>query len=155
MSMHVASFIKILCYLLKLSSRNEIMGVSWADNSVKIWRNVPISNPKPDIYNNNAHTTEVYSSCHPEMKNRRKDRRMDVRLMDGRTDRHTDIQRETIILRQRETIIPRHYCVAGHKNANKWSFFLYNLHIFVWIQHGYLANTVFALDLSNSVIKRL
>ena len=28
---------------------------------------------------------------------------------DGRTDRHTDVQRETII--------PRHYCVAGYKNA--------------------------------------
>ena len=33
--------------------------------------------------------------------------------------------------------------------------FLYNLDIFVWMQHGYLANTVFTLDLSNHVIKRL
>ena len=27
------------------------MGVSRADNSVKIWRNLPISNPKPDLLN--------------------------------------------------------------------------------------------------------
>ena len=33
--------------------------------------------------------------------------------------------------------------------------FLYNLYIFVWIQHGCLANIVFVLDPSNSVIKRL
>ena len=30
------------------------MGVSRADNSVKIWRNLPISNPKPDLLNVNA-----------------------------------------------------------------------------------------------------
>ena len=33
--------------------------------------------------------------------------------------------------------------------------FLYNLYFFVWIQHGCLANMFFALDPSNSVIKRL
>ena len=42
----------------------------------------------------------VYSSYHLETKNRR----MDGQLMDG----HTDVQRETIT--------PRHYCVAGYKN---------------------------------------
>ena len=56
MSMHIASLMKISCYLLKLSSGNENMGVSRADNSVKIWRNLPISNPKPDLNNINAHT---------------------------------------------------------------------------------------------------
>ena len=35
-SMHIASLVKRPCYLLKLSSRNENMGVSWADNSIKI-----------------------------------------------------------------------------------------------------------------------
>ena len=34
--MHIASLVKRPCYLLKLSYRNENMGVSWADNSVKI-----------------------------------------------------------------------------------------------------------------------
>ena len=33
---YIASLVKIPCYLLKLSSGNENMGVSWADNSVKI-----------------------------------------------------------------------------------------------------------------------
>ena len=31
------------------------MGVSRADNSVKIWWNLPISNPKPDLLNVNAY----------------------------------------------------------------------------------------------------
>ena len=47
------------------------------------------------------------------------DGRMDVRHTDGQTDRqmdrHTDVQRETII--------PRHYCVAGYKK-NKDIFLL-------------------------------
>ena len=33
--------------------------------------------------------------------------------------------------------------------------FLYNQYIFVWIQHGLVANMAFALDLSSSVIKSL
>ena len=40
----------------------------------------------------------------------------------------------------------------------KWSFmaiFLFNLYIFVWIQHGYLSIIVFVLDPSRSVTKRL
>ena len=44
-SMHVPSLVKILWYLHKLSSGNENMGVSWADNSVKIWRNFPLAIP--------------------------------------------------------------------------------------------------------------
>ena len=56
MSMHIASLVKVPCYLLKLSSGNENMGVSRADNSVKIWRNLPISNPKPDLLNVNAYS---------------------------------------------------------------------------------------------------
>ena len=32
------------------------MGVSRADNSVKFWRNMPISNPKPDLLNVNAYS---------------------------------------------------------------------------------------------------
>ena len=56
MSMHIASLMKIPCYLLKLSSGNENMGVSRADNSIKNWRNLPISNPKPDLLNVNAYS---------------------------------------------------------------------------------------------------
>ena len=50
------------------------MGVSGADNFVKLWQNMPISNLKPDLSNINAHTKygekslDVDSSYHPEMK---------------------------------------------------------------------------------------
>ena len=53
-SMHIASLVKRPCYLLKFSSGNENMGVSWADNSVKTLRDLPISNSKPDLLNANA-----------------------------------------------------------------------------------------------------
>ena len=56
MSIHIASLVEIPCYVLKLSSGNENMGVSRADNSVKIWRNLHISNPKPDLLNVNAYS---------------------------------------------------------------------------------------------------
>ena len=54
--MHVPSLVKIPWRLLQLSSGNENMDVSRADNSVKIWRNLPISNPYTDLHNINAHT---------------------------------------------------------------------------------------------------
>ena len=54
-SMHVPSLVKFHWYLLNLSSGNENMGVSQAD-SIKIWRNLPINNPKPELHNINAHT---------------------------------------------------------------------------------------------------
>ena len=64
------------------------MGVSRADNSIKIWRNLPISNPKPDLHNINAHTKFgenplMFTRYHPETKNGWTDGRM----TDGRTDR--------------------------------------------------------------------
>ena len=82
--MHIASLVKIPCYLLKLSSGNENMGVSQADNSMKIWKNLPISNPKPDLHNINAHTKfgENPLMCTQVIIWKRK---MDGR-MDGRTD---------------------------------------------------------------------
>ena len=88
----------------------------WADNSVKIWWNLPISNPKPDLHNINAQTkfgenpllfTQVI------IRKQKTDRQTDLRLMDGwmdkQTDRHTDVQCETKI--------PCHYHVAGYKNS--------------------------------------
>ena len=54
--MHIASLVKIPCYLLKLLSGNENKGMSRADDSVKIWWNLPISNPKPDLLNVNAYS---------------------------------------------------------------------------------------------------
>ena len=32
------------------------MGMSRADNSIKIWQNLPNSNPKPDLLNLNAYS---------------------------------------------------------------------------------------------------
>ena len=48
------------------------MGVSQADNSVKIGRNLPISNPKPDLLNVNAYSkfdeNPLLFTHHPETK---------------------------------------------------------------------------------------
>ena len=43
--MHIASLVKIPCYLLKLSSGNENMGVSRADDSVKFDEICPLAIP--------------------------------------------------------------------------------------------------------------
>ena len=103
--MQILSLEKIHWCLLKFSSGNENTGVSWADNSVKNWRNLPISNPKPDLHNINAH---IKFGENPLMFTQVIIRKGKT---DGRTtDGHTDDQRETII--------PRHYCVAGYKNTN-------------------------------------
>ena len=65
------------------------MGVSRADNSVKNWRNLPISNPKPYLQNINAHTkigenplmfTQVI------IRKRKTDGGTDGQWTDGRTD---------------------------------------------------------------------
>ena len=109
-SMHIPSLVKFND--VKLSSENENMGVSRTDNSIKIWRNLPISNPKPDLHNINAHTKfgeNPLMFTQFIVQKRKMDGRMDVRLTDGRTDRHKGIQRETII--------PRHYRVVGYKKT--------------------------------------
>ena len=43
--MHIASLVKFPCYLLKVSSGNENMGVARADNSVKIDVKCPLATP--------------------------------------------------------------------------------------------------------------
>ena len=113
-SMHVPSLVKIPWHLLKLLSGNENMGVSRAENSVKIWRNLPISNPKPDLHDINAHTKFgenplMFTRYHPETKYGRMDGRTDGRTYDWWTDTRTS---------KRENIIPCHYCGAGYKNNN-------------------------------------
>ena len=62
------------------------MGVSRADNSLKIWRNLPISNPKPDIHNINAHTKFGENPLMFTQVIIRK-RKPEGRTYDGRTDR--------------------------------------------------------------------
>ena len=63
-SMHIASLVpgKRPCYLLKLSSGKENMGVSRADSSVKFWGNLPISYSKTDLLNVNAYSKFVLKS---------------------------------------------------------------------------------------------
>ena len=55
-SMHISSLVKIHCELLKLLSWNEGIEMSQADNTVKNWPNLPISNPEADVHKINAHT---------------------------------------------------------------------------------------------------
>ena len=57
--MHVPSLVKVPWHLLKLSSGNQIMGVSRADNSVEIWRKLP----KPDLHNINPYTKVGENPC--------------------------------------------------------------------------------------------
>ena len=103
MSMHIPSLVKIHWCLVKLSSGNENMGMSRAENSIKNWRHLPISNPKPDLNNINAYTKFGENTLMFTQDIIRK------RKTDGQTDGLTDDQRVTII--------PRHYCVAGYKNV--------------------------------------
>ena len=49
------------------------MGVSRADNSVNILRNLPLSNPRPDLLNVNAYSKFdenpfLFTRYHPETK---------------------------------------------------------------------------------------
>ena len=56
--MHIPSLAKTDWYLFKLFFRNENTGMSQADNSLKNWRNLPISNPKLRG-NNLRHSTDI------------------------------------------------------------------------------------------------
>ena len=71
------------------------------DEIVKNWRNLPISNPKPDLHNINAHNKFGENPLMFTQVITRK-RKTDGRTYDGLPDD------------QRETIIPHHYCVAGY-----------------------------------------
>ena len=78
--------------------------VSQADNSVKHWQNLPISNPKTDFHNINAH---IKFGENPLMFTQVITQKWNT---DGRTDdRRTDTRHPT---RNHNT---RHYRVAGYK----------------------------------------
>ena len=108
-----ASLMKIHQQLLKILSINENTGMSRADNSVKNWWNLPISNPKPDIHNINAHTKfgENPLKFTQVIVRKQKYGWTDIR----QTDRHTD--------NQSETIIPSHYPVGVYKSINIFAIF--------------------------------
>ena len=99
--------VKIPWYLLKLAYGNKSMGVSWADNDIKIWWNLPISNPKSDLHNINANTKLrenplMFTWVIIQKRN-----------TNGQTDRQTDRYMDI----QHETILPFHYHVAGYKKS--------------------------------------
>ena len=60
--------------VLKIIALKWKYGMPQADNSVKNWLNLPISNPKPDLYSSNAHTKfgvsplNIYASYCQETK---------------------------------------------------------------------------------------
>ena len=56
MSIHIASLLKSIFIYSSYRPETKKMGVSRADNFVKIWRNLPISNPKPDLLDGNAYS---------------------------------------------------------------------------------------------------
>ena len=97
-SMHIPSLVKIHWCLLKLSSGNENMGVSRADNSVKFDEICPLAIPHqiPTISMHIPFLVKIHW-CLLKLSSRNEKR------MDG----HMDVQHETII--------PRHYIVAGYK----------------------------------------
>ena len=92
--------------IYSLSSRNKNM--SWADNSVKIWWNLPISNPKPGPHNSHIKFGENRLTFTQVIIQKRNTDRCTT---DGWTDRYTDIQHETVI--------PHHYDWHGKKINKK------------------------------------
>ena len=97
LSMHIPSLVKIHWCLLNLSSGNEIMGVSRADNSVKIWQTcssaIPnqsytISIHKPNLVKIHWCLLKLSSGNKIRTDGRTYDRRTDGRK-DGRTDTWT------------------------------------------------------------------
>ena len=107
--MHIQRLVKIHLYLLKLSSGNENMDLSWGDNSVKNCRNLPITNPKAELHNIKIMPTPSLVK-NPLMFTKvivRKQKRGWTygRTADGRTDGRVDGHTDS----QRDTIIPRHY----------------------------------------------
>ena len=106
--MHIPSLVKIHRSLLKLSSGND--GQRYGHVSGRLtrqnWRNSPISNPKPDLHNINAHTTFGENPLMFTQVIIRKQKQTDDRWMDRLTNN------------QRENIIPCHYCVAGYKKRS-------------------------------------
>ena len=80
------------------------MGMSRADNS-----DLSINNPKPDLYNINAHTKLGENSLMVTqviIQKQNTDRQTYHSLTEGQMDRHTNVQCETII--------PLHYRVVGY-----------------------------------------
>ena len=96
------------------------MYASRADNLFKNRRNLPISNPKPDLLNNYTHTKFGKNPLTFTIVNvwKRKYGQTDGRQAGGQTtdDGRASGQTNGHTNNQRETIIHRHYRVEGYKN---------------------------------------
>ena len=105
-SMHKPSLVKIHRYLLKLSSRNENMDVSRADNCQKLMKfaHQQFQTRYPQ-YQCTLQVCENPLTFTRVIARKWKYGRTDIQKM----DRHTDSQHDTII--------SRHYHVAGYKNS--------------------------------------
>ena len=125
LNINVLSLVKIPWHLLKISSGNENMGVSWADNSIKIWWNCPLAIPN-QISTISMHIpslVKIHWFTQVIIQKQNTDRQMDVRLTDGWMDGQIDTQMSnvkpkfptTIVWRGKksETIIPSHNCMAS------------------------------------------
>ena len=110
-SMHTPSLVKIYWYLLKLSSGNENMDLSWADMSTlsKIDKICPLT-IRNQISTISTHTLSWVKIHWYFFKLSSGNKIMDW-LTDiwQRTDGHTDSQHDIII--------PGHYRAAGYKNV--------------------------------------
>ena len=87
-SMHVPSLVDGPWHLHKLLRGNENMDKSRADNSLRIWWNLPISNHNPDLHNIKAHT-KYGENLKLSSRNEKK---MDESMTDGRMDGWTDTE---------------------------------------------------------------
>ena len=125
------------------------MGVSRADNSFKNWRNLPISNPKPDLHNINAHTkfgesplmftqviiqnrkygqitpSKIDEICPLAIPNQIFTISMHIPSLVKihwcllKLSSRNEKRTDGLTDDQHETIIPCHYCVAGYNNDEK------------------------------------
>ena len=115
-SMHVPSLVKMPWYLCKLSSRNENIGMPRADTTSKFDEICPLAILN-QICTISIHIPSLVwiRWCLLKLSSRN-EIMADGHTTDRWTDRHMDVERETII--------PRHYHVVRYKNV----FQLFPLH---------------------------
>ena len=99
------------------------MDLSLADNSVKNWWNLPISNPKPDLHNINAHTKFSENPLILYLLNLlSRNHNTDGQTYDRRTQGQPMWYHNTLSLHVScggYNIIPLHYRVAGYKKQQQ------------------------------------
>ena len=98
--MHIPSLEEICWHLLK-SSGNEKKQIGQADNSVKNWWNLSISNPKPDLHNINGHAKfgeNLLTFTQDIIQKQNTDWQTEVRTTDGRMERQMETRMSNVKL---------------------------------------------------------